>query len=61
MRPYRKRPEVLVVQLTLQEKQELRRAAEQACVPVTVLARAVLLAAVRRGGEIVIDASAKAA
>jgi hypothetical protein len=56
----RKRPFVVAVQLDERERQELRRASNQAGVPLSVLVRMIALAAVRRG-ELVINDAAKAA
>jgi hypothetical protein len=56
----RKRPFVIAVQVDERERQELRQAADQAGVPLSVFVRMIALAAVRRG-ELVINDAAKAA
>ena len=56
MPPHRKRPEIVAVQLTGQEKQELKQAADRATMALSVFVRAIALAAVRRGEIIVTDA-----
>ena len=55
----RKRPNIVAVQLDDGEKGELRQAADQAGVPLSVFVRMIALAAVRRG-ELVINDAAKA-
>ena len=44
----RNRPEIVAVQLTAQEKAELKQAADQACVPLSVFVRMTMLGMVRR-------------
>jgi hypothetical protein len=56
----RKRPNIVAVQLDDEEKGELRQAADQAGVPLSVFVRMIALAAVRRG-ELVINDAARAA
>jgi hypothetical protein len=56
----RKRPEIVALQLTAQEKQELQRAADQAVLPLSAFIRALALTAVRRG-DLVISAAARTA
>jgi hypothetical protein len=56
----RRRPEVVAVQLTAKEKQELQRAADQAVLPLSAFVRALALTAVRRG-DLVVAAAAKVA
>jgi Mobilization protein NikA len=54
----RNRPEIVAVQLTAQEKQELKQAADRATMALSVFVRAIALAAVRRDEIIVTDAKA---
>jgi hypothetical protein len=55
----RRRPFVIAVQVDERERQELRRAADQAGAPLSVFVRMISLAAVRRG-EVVINDAARA-
>jgi hypothetical protein len=57
MAAHRRRPEIVALHLTASEKAELKRAAERATMAVSVLVRALALAAVRRGEIVVTDAS----
>jgi hypothetical protein len=45
----RKRPEILALQLTKPEKEEFRRAAAKAGLPMSVFTRLLALAAIKRG------------
>ena len=45
----RKRPEIVALQLTAQEKQELQKAADKAVLPLSAFVRALALTAVRSG------------
>jgi hypothetical protein len=45
----RKRPEIVALQLTAREKQELQKAADQAVLPLSAFVRALALTAVRSG------------
>jgi hypothetical protein len=45
----RKRPEILALQLTKPEKDEFRRAAAKAGLPMSVFTRLLALAAIKRG------------
>ena len=44
----RRRPEVVAVQLTAEEKAEPKRAADKACVPLALYVRMTMLGLVRR-------------
>jgi hypothetical protein len=44
----RNRPEIVAVQLTAREKAELKQAADQASVPLSVFVRMTMLSLVRR-------------
>jgi hypothetical protein len=47
------RPEILALQLTGQEKDEMRKAANRAGMPMSVFARTLTMAAIRKGDTVV--------